>query len=152
MARTGSTVDGVSRNLEKWPVLTISLAVVWPKNALSSFFLGGMIEPVAPKKTIYLRRWKTLVSHWGTVFLVSFFKPLKSERRQRLLSPLMLHNTVDWMNIISVLKWALNMSPNVLSLCFHIWIDSFVWLIYLVIKSEPRCLKPLVSLLWSNIS
>lgn len=52
------------------------------------------------------------------------------------------HNTVYWINIICASKWALNMSLNVFSLCFHIWIDFVVWLICLVIKLVPRCLKP----------
>lgn len=59
---------------------------------------------------------------------------------------------VYWMNIIHVLKWALNTSLNVFLFHSHIWVDSFVWLICLVIKPAPSCFKSSASPLWSDIS
>lgn len=49
-----------------------------------------------PQKPFFLRRWKLSLRHWGSVFLVSFFKALNTKQKQRLLLLLILHNTIEW--------------------------------------------------------
>lgn len=50
-----------------------------------------------------------------------------------------LHNTGDWINIIRDEndRRSSTMSPNVVS-----YLDSLIWILYLVIRSELGCLRP----------